>query len=124
MDHGSAGKEIRGIDLTVQAAVNNKTTASQQVKRENFEKILTFLASQRVRTSTVTPRDLANGNLKSLMRLILSLASHYKPHSVKQGQNRADSQMGNLIFLLPSKSISIDLQIVQHFILSFFRNDV
>ena len=79
----SAGKEIRGIDVEVK---------SQQAKRENFENILTFLASQRVRTSTVTPRDLANGNLKSLMRLILSLASHYKPHSVKQG--RADSQQG------------------------------
>ncbi|KZS15929.1 Dixin [Daphnia magna] len=81
------GKDIRGID------VNAKT---QQVKRDNFEKILTFLASQRVRTSTVTSRDLATGNLKSLMRLILSLASHYKPHSVKQGRDsasfRANSQ--------------------------------
>ncbi|XP_057374957.1 dixin-like [Daphnia carinata] len=81
------GKDIRGID------VNAKT---QQAKRDNFEKILTFLASQRVRTSTVTSRDLATGNLKSLMRLILSLASHYKPHSVKQGRDsasfRANSQ--------------------------------
>lgn len=82
-----AGKEIRGID------VNAKT---QQAKRDNFEKILTFLASQRVRTSTVTSRDLATGNLKSLMRLILSLASHYKPHSVKQGRDS-----GNIFVSLP-----------------------
>ena len=73
-----AGKEVRGIDE--EAKTHNE-------KRENFEKILAFLATQRVRTSTVTSRDLASGNLKSLMRLILALASHYKPHSVKQGRD-------------------------------------
>lgn len=74
----AGGKEIRGIDDQVD---------TQQAKRENFDKILGFLATQRVRTSTITARDLAAGNLKSLMRLILSLASHYKPHSVKQGRD-------------------------------------
>lgn len=74
----SAGKEVRGIDADAK---------THNAKRENFEKILAFLATQRVRTSTVTSRDLASGNLKSLMRLILSLASHYKPHSVKQGRD-------------------------------------
>jgi hypothetical protein len=91
----TAGKDIRGID------VNAKT---QQVKRDNFEKILTFLASQRVRTSTVTSRDLATGNLKSLMRLILSLASHYKPHSVKQGR---DSGNFSVYFLISIRIVFI-----------------
>lgn len=91
----TAGKDIRGID------VNAKT---QQVKRDNFEKILTFLASQRVRTSTVTSRDLATGNLKSLMRLILSLASHYKPHSVKQGRDS-----GNLSFQITIHTVFISI---------------
>ena len=85
----TAGKEIRGIE------VGAKT---QQAKIENFEKILTFLASQRVRTSTVTSRDLATGNLKSLMRLILSLASHYKPHSVKQGRDSGNFNSPFLLF--------------------------
>ena len=77
---------------------------TQQAKRENFEKILTFLASQRVRTSTVTPRDLANGNLKSLMRLILSLASHYKPHSVKQGRDSGKKIIIHTFIPLPTSS--------------------
>ena len=87
----AADKEVRGIDAAAR---------TQPAKQDNFERILAFLATQKVRTSTVTSRDLASGNLKSLMRLILSLASHYKPHSVEKGQQRS----GNFIF---SKSISI-----------------
>ncbi len=85
---GVGGKEIRGIETEV---------TTQQTKRENFDKILAFLASQRVRTSTVTSRDLAAGNLKSLMRLILSLASHYKPHSVKQGRDSGNNLQEKLL---------------------------
>lgn len=82
----AGGKDIRGIDEEVK---------TQQAKRDNFDKVLSFLASQRVRTSTVTSRDLAAGNLKSLMRLILSLASHYKPHSVKQGRDSGKNENKN-----------------------------
>ena len=74
---------MRGIDMEAK---------SIQAKRDNFEKILTFLATQRVRTSTITSRDLAAGNLKSLMRLILILASHYKPNSVQQGRDSGRPQ--------------------------------
>lgn len=85
----AADKEVRGVDPTAR---------SLQMKRDNFERILSFLASQKVRTSTVTSRDLASGNLKSLMRLILALASHYKPYSVEKGQQRSSNQSNNRIY--------------------------
>ena len=36
-------------------------------------------------------RELLEGNLKSVMRLILALAAHYKPQSVKHHDTSMDS---------------------------------
>lgn len=88
---------MRGIDAEAQ---------THNARRENFEKILAFLATQRVRTSTVTSRDLASGNLKSLMRLILSLASHYKPHSVKQGRDSGTRSPSRIVPHRAARSFS------------------
>jgi hypothetical protein len=43
-----------------------------------------FCLPKRVRVERVTARDVVDGNLKGIMRLILSLAAHYKPRSVQQ----------------------------------------
>lgn len=39
----------------------------------------------------ITSREIAEGNLKSIMRMILALAAHYKPQSVREGSNRTFS---------------------------------
>ena len=51
--------------------------------RENLERILQFMASKKIRMHQITSREILEGNLKAVMRLILALAAHYKPQSVK-----------------------------------------
>ncbi|XP_030834236.1 dixin isoform X1 [Strongylocentrotus purpuratus] len=57
---------------------------SATVMRENVERVLQFMASKRIRMHHTSAKDIVDGNLKSIMRLILALAAHYKPSSVKQ----------------------------------------
>ncbi|XP_033100238.1 dixin-like isoform X2 [Anneissia japonica] len=52
--------------------------------RENVERVLQFMASKRIRMHHTSAKDIVDGNLKAIMRLILALAAHYKPSSVKQ----------------------------------------
>ena len=56
---------------------------SLQGMRENLERILQFMASKKIRMHQITSREILEGNLKAVMRLILALAAHYKPQSVK-----------------------------------------
>ena len=51
--------------------------------RENIERILQFMASKRIRMHQITSKEVLEGNLKAVMRLILALAAHYKPQSVR-----------------------------------------
>ena len=51
--------------------------------RENLERILQFMAGKKIRMHQITSREILEGNLKAVMRLILALAAHYKPQSVK-----------------------------------------
>ncbi len=51
--------------------------------RENLERILKFMATKRIRMHQITSREILEGNLKAVMRLILALAAHYKPQSVR-----------------------------------------
>ncbi|XP_065560772.1 uncharacterized protein LOC136027430 [Artemia franciscana] len=59
---------------------------TQAVCLINMERILAHLAKQRVKVATITPHDLAGGNIKAIMKLIQSLAAFYKPHSVGSGR--------------------------------------
>ncbi|XP_064650993.1 dixin-like isoform X2 [Lineus longissimus] len=52
--------------------------------RDNIDLVLQLMISKRIRMHQTNPRDIVEGNLKSIMRLILALAVHYKPNSVKQ----------------------------------------
>ncbi|XP_064091588.1 uncharacterized protein LOC135205153 [Macrobrachium nipponense] len=54
-----------------------------QTMRENLERILQFMAAKRIRMTHITSKEVVEGNLKSIMRIILALAAHYKPQSVK-----------------------------------------
>merc|ERR1711971_396902 len=56
---------------------------SLQGMRENLERVLQFMASKKIRMHQITSKEVLEGNLKTVMRLILALAAHYKPQSVK-----------------------------------------
>jgi len=56
---------------------------SLQGMRENLDRILQFMASKKIRMHQITSKEILEGNLKAVMRLILALAAHYKPQSVK-----------------------------------------
>ena len=58
-----------------------------QGMRENLERVLQFMATKRIRMHAITSREVLEGNLKSVMRLILALAAHYKPQSVRHHEN-------------------------------------
>jgi len=56
---------------------------SLQGMRENLERVLQFMAAKKIRMHQISSREVLEGNLKAVMRLILALAAHYKPQSVK-----------------------------------------
>ncbi|KAM8795670.1 dixin isoform 2-T2 [Eudromia elegans] len=67
-----AGEKLNGVQV-------NPT--SQQEMRENVERVLQFVASKKIRMHQTSAKDIVDGNLKSIMRLILALAAHFKPGS-------------------------------------------
>ncbi|XP_024610027.1 dixin isoform X3 [Neophocaena asiaeorientalis asiaeorientalis] len=85
-----AGEKLSGVQLS---------PSNQQEMKNNVEKVLQFVASKKIRmhqTSAKGPlglfrsSDIVEGNLKSIMRLVLALAAHFKPGSsrtVNQGQD-------------------------------------
>ncbi len=62
--------------------------------RENLERILKFMATKRIRMHQITSREILEGNLKAVMRLILALAAHYKPQSVRHHDAAAAAATG------------------------------
>ena len=70
----AAGEKIAGI------AYNPE---SLQGMRENLERILQFMSAKRIRMHQISSKEILEGNLKAVMRLILALAAHYKPQSVR-----------------------------------------
>nr|KAF6464837.1 DIX domain containing 1 [Rousettus aegyptiacus] len=75
------GEKLSGVQLSP----NN-----QQEMKNNVEKVLQFVASKKIRMHQTSAKDIVEGNLKSIMRLVLALAAHFKPGSsrtVNQGRN-------------------------------------
>ncbi|XP_069470394.1 dixin isoform X2 [Ambystoma mexicanum] len=73
-----AGEKLNGIQAS---------PGSQQEMRENVDKVLQFVASKKICMHQTSAKDIVDGNLKSVMRLILALAAHFKP-----GSGRTSSQ--------------------------------
>ncbi|KAL8173564.1 UNVERIFIED_CONTAM: Dixin [Gekko kuhli] len=69
-----AGEKLSGVQVS---------PSSQQEMKENVEKVLQFVASKKIRMHQTSAKDIVDGNLKSIMRLILALAAHFKPGSSK-----------------------------------------
>ncbi|KAM8835499.1 dixin-like isoform 1-T1 [Synchiropus picturatus] len=52
---------------------------NKEESRKNVEKVLQFISSRRIRMPHISAKDIVDGNLKSVMRIILALAAHFKP---------------------------------------------
>ncbi|XP_062342156.1 dixin isoform X1 [Osmerus eperlanus] len=65
-----AGEVLEGVHLTPR---------DREESRENVERVLQFISSKHIRMPHTSARDIVDGNLKSVMRLILALAAHFKP---------------------------------------------
>ncbi|XP_067350721.1 dixin-like isoform X2 [Channa argus] len=75
-----------------------ETPQSKEESRKNVEQVLQFMSSRHIRMSHISARDIVDGNLKSVMRIILALAAHFKPsanHRSATGSGR--SLTGNSI---------------------------
>ena len=56
-----------------------------------MERVLQFMAGKKIRMHQISSREVLEGNLKAVMRLILALAAHYKPQSVKHHDTSYDN---------------------------------
>nr|XP_057942941.1 dixin-like isoform X1 [Doryrhamphus excisus] len=77
-----AGELLEGVFVNPQ---------SKDESRKNVEQVLQFISSRHIRMPHISARDIVEGNLKSLMRVILALAAHFKPsanHRVASGSGR------------------------------------
>lgn len=73
---------IEVISGTVLTDVNlNPRTMNDN--KENIEKILRFMQQNSVKMHQTSPKEILEGNIKSIMRLILALAAHFKPTNVQ-----------------------------------------
>ena len=54
------------------------------------------MATKRIGMNAITSREVLEGNLKSVMRLILALAAHYKPRSVRHHENTTISATNHI----------------------------
>ncbi|KAK2828619.1 hypothetical protein Q5P01_019653 [Channa striata] len=69
-----------------------ETPQSKEESRKNVEQVLKFMSSRHIRMSHISARDIVDGNLKSVMRIILALAAHFKPsanHRSATGSGRS-----------------------------------
>ncbi|KAM3869472.1 dixin-like [Diretmus argenteus] len=76
-----AGEVLEGVYLAPQ---------NREESRKNVEQVLQFITSRHIRMPHISARDIVDGNLKSVMRIILALAAHFKPSA----NNRATSGSG------------------------------
>uniref|UniRef100_A0ABM5EQH6 Dixin isoform X5 n=1 Tax=Pogona vitticeps TaxID=103695 RepID=A0ABM5EQH6_9SAUR len=80
-----AGEKLSGVQAS---------PASPQEMKENVEKVLQFVASKKIRMHQMSAKDIVDGNLKCIMRLILALAAHFKPSSSKPPSQAPPSMAG------------------------------
>ncbi|XP_042288064.1 dixin-like isoform X3 [Thunnus albacares] len=78
-----AGEVLEGVYVSPQ---------NKEESRKNVEQVLQFISSRHIRMPHISARDIVDGNLKSVMRIILALAAHFKPsanHRAASGTGRS-----------------------------------
>ncbi|XP_031198858.1 dixin isoform X1 [Mastomys coucha] len=78
-----AGEKLSGVQLS---------PSNQQEMKSNVERVLQFVASKKIRMHQTSAKDIVEGNLKSIMRLVLALAAHFKPGSSRTVIQGRDSK--------------------------------
>ncbi|XP_029337759.1 dixin isoform X1 [Mus caroli] len=79
----AAGEKLTGVQLS---------PSNQQEMKSNVERVLQFVASKKIRMHQTSAKDIVEGNLKSIMRLVLALAAHFKPGSSRTVSQGRDSK--------------------------------
>ncbi|XP_030010599.1 dixin isoform X1 [Sphaeramia orbicularis] len=74
-----AGEVLEGVYVTPQ---------NKEESRKNVEQVLQFISSRHIRMPHISARDIVDGNLKSVMRIILALAAHFKPSANHRAASR------------------------------------
>ncbi|XP_041656508.1 dixin-like isoform X3 [Cheilinus undulatus] len=81
-----AGEVLEGVFVPPQ---------NKEESRKNVEQVLQFISSRHIRMPHITARDIVDGNLKCVMRIILALAAHFKPsanHRTASGSGRGSTR--------------------------------
>ncbi|XP_050012267.1 dixin isoform X3 [Alexandromys fortis] len=78
------GEKLSGVQLS---------PSNQQEMKDNVERVLQFVASKKIRMHQTSAKDIVEGNLKSIMRLVLALAAHFKPGSSRTVSQGRDSRV-------------------------------
>ncbi|XP_015238311.1 PREDICTED: dixin isoform X2 [Cyprinodon variegatus] len=52
---------------------------NKEESKKNVEEVLQFISSRNIRMPHISAKDIIDGNLKPIMRIILALAAHFKP---------------------------------------------
>ncbi|XP_056267456.1 dixin-like isoform X2 [Pseudoliparis swirei] len=65
-----AGETLDGVHVAPQ---------NKEESGKNVEQVLQFISSRRIHMPHISARDVVDGDLKSVMRIILALAAHFKP---------------------------------------------
>ncbi|KAM4620841.1 dixin-like [Polymixia lowei] len=81
-----AGEVLEGVSLAPR---------DREECRKNVEQVLQFISSKHIRMPHISARDIVDGNLKSVMRIILALAAHFKPsanHRAASGSGRSSTR--------------------------------
>ncbi|XP_013201733.1 dixin isoform X3 [Microtus ochrogaster] len=78
------GEKLSGVQLS---------PSNQQEMKDNVERVLQFVASKKIRMHQTSAKDIVEGNLKSIMRLVLALAAHFKPGSSRTMSQGRDSRV-------------------------------
>ncbi|XP_048588939.1 dixin isoform X2 [Nematostella vectensis] len=62
----------------------NENPTSMAAMKDNVDQVLQFMAVNKIKMHHTSSKEILEGSLKAIMRLILALAAHFKPGSVKQ----------------------------------------
>lgn len=59
--------------------------------KENIDKVLRFMQLNSVKIARTTSKEILDGNIKSIMRVILALAAHFKPSNLQTAPSSTSS---------------------------------
>lgn len=67
---------------------------NREESRKNVEEVLKFISSRNIRMPHISAKDIIDGNLKSIMRIILALAAHFKPSACQRAASGSGRSLG------------------------------